>query len=141
MEPASLPRIYRNLVWDNINCVHKQYLKGKYSSNGYLTAATHTDSAYVAFTNSSASISVKKKGNTFDIISLWMCAAWIENLSVTITGYRKSLQIYGQTVILPCGQPSLIQLCWKEIDMLKFEPAKKSNFILTCLTVAYPEEN
>ena len=106
-----------------------------------MTAITHTESSYIAFTNSSASIAVKNKEETFGIVSLWICAAWIDNLPLTITGHRKSVQIYEQTTTLPHGKPRLIQLCWTDIDLLKFEPSRKSNFILTCLTVSHPSEN
>ena len=81
MEPAPLPTIYRNLKWNNINYVHERYLKEKYPNSGYITAITHTDSSYVAFANSSASISVKNKEKSFGIVSLWACAAWIDKFT------------------------------------------------------------
>ena len=141
MEPAPLPTIYRCLKWNNLNYVHERYAKEKYAGSGYATAFTLGGSPVVAFSNVSASISVEDQDEVFGVLSLWACAAWKEDLQLTITGHRRSTQIYQHTSTLLRGKPRLIQLCWSDIEVLKFQPSQKSNFILTCLTVSYPHKN
>jgi hypothetical protein len=141
MEPTVLATIYRNLKWSNINYVHERYTTEKYADSGYVTAFIPGGSSYIAFSNSSASISVENEEEVFGILSLWACAAWNDDLKLIITGHRKSMQIHKQTSTLLRGKPCLIQLCWTDIDMIKFQPSTKLNYILTCLTVSYPRRN
>ena len=141
MEPAPLPPIYRSLRWNNLNYVHERYTKEKYAGSGYAAAFIPGGSSFIAFSDSTASISVEDEEEVFGVLSLWACAAWKEDLQLTITGYRRSSQVYKQTSTLLRGKPRLMQLCWTDIDMLKFQPSQKSNFILTCLTVSYPRRN
>ena len=141
MEPVPLPTIYKSLKWNNINYVHERYTKEKYASSGYVTAFIPGGSSYIAFSSSFASISVENEEEVFGILSLWACAAWNDDLKLTITGYRKSVQMHKQTSTLLRGKPSLIQLCWTDIDMIMFQPSQRLNFILTCLTVSFPRRN
>jgi hypothetical protein len=57
----------------------------------------------------------------FTLISLTACAAWNDNLELTIRGHRNSIQTNTHTTTLLFGKPGLIVLNWKDIDKVTFK--------------------
>lgn len=57
-----------------------------------------------------SSIESERMGDMFTIVSIVACAAWNDNVQLTIIGLQNSRQTYEQKTTLPFGQPQLILL-------------------------------
>ncbi len=147
MTYGTIPLSYKNFRWTNFSYMHKQYAKLNYSDKGYATAFAPNGSQYIAWSNSSASIRADRNQQVFGIVSFEACAVYNDNVRLTITGYRNSIQIHTHTTTLLFGKSELTELCWTDIDTLKFESfggtphlqlSNASHFILTSLIVTAP---
>jgi len=92
-------------------------------TSGYVTSFTPGGSPHIAYIAEGASISVENSGETFTLISFTACAAWNDDLQLTIAGHRNSIEINKHTTILLFGKPQLILLNWKDIDKVTFKPS------------------
>jgi hypothetical protein len=54
--------------------------------------------------------------------SVSACAAWNDNIQLTIIGLRNSRQVNIHTTILSFGQPQVILLHWKDVDKVILRP-------------------
>jgi hypothetical protein len=79
-------------------------------------------SPHIAYFGKEASISVEHSDKTFTLISFTACAAWNDDMQLTITGHRNSIEIDMHTTTLLFGKPQLILLNWKDIDKITFKP-------------------
>ncbi len=148
MTYGTIPLSYKNFQWTHFSYMHEEYAKLNYSDKGYATAFTSNDSQYIAWSSSSASISADRNQQVFGIVSFEACAVYNDNVKLTITGYRNSAQVYiTHTSTLLFGKSELTELCWTNIDTLKFESfggtphlklSDASHFILTRLIVTIP---
>jgi hypothetical protein len=118
----AVPSTYRRLKWTRIDYAHELFLKKNYPNTGYVTTFIPGGSPHIAYLNKEASISVERPDGTFTLISLTACAAWNDDLQLTITGYRNSIQINTHTTTLLFGKAQLILLQWKNIDKVIFKP-------------------
>jgi hypothetical protein len=121
-EEKAVPSTYRRLKWTEISYGHELFLKKSYPKSGYATAFIPGGSPHIAFFAKEASISFEHFWKKFTLISLTACAAWTDDLQLTITGYRNSIEINAHTTILLFGKPQLILLQWKNIDKVIFQP-------------------
>ncbi|CAF1335258.1 unnamed protein product [Rotaria sordida] len=117
---------YRGLKWTGISSMHKSYAIQKYPKSGYATSFTSDGSSTIVFFKDDASIGVKNSNEKFTFVSVTACAAWADNLQVTITGCRNSIEINKHTAILLFGKPQLILLYWKDIDKIIFKSYSSS---------------
>ncbi len=109
------------MKWTDLSYAHKSYLKNKHPDSGYVTDFTTGCGPHIAFFKDKASIAIERPNETFTFISVTACAAWNDNLQLTITGHRNSTQINTHTTTLLFGQPQLILLQWKNIDTINFK--------------------
>jgi hypothetical protein len=118
-----VPSMYRGLIWTGFSYAHELFLKKTYPNSGYMTSFMSGGSSHVAFFNEEALIDCQHSNETFTLISLTACAAWNDDLKITITGHRNSIETKMHTTTLLFGQPQLILLHWKDIDNVTFEPS------------------
>ncbi len=121
-ETKTIPSIYRGLKWIGLAYAHESYMKTKYPNSGYVTAFRPGCSPHIAYFSKDASIDAEPPNQTFTFVSLVACAAWNDNLQLTITGYRNSVQTNKHTTELVFGQPQHIPLRWENIDKVTFKP-------------------
>jgi hypothetical protein len=138
---------YKRLRWTNFSYMHEQYAKLNYPDKGYATAFTSNGSPYIVWSSSSALISVERDKQVFGVVSLEACAVYNDNVKLTVTGHRNSSRVYTHIPTLLFGKLETFELCWTDIDTIKFEsvggtPRRELNggphFLLASLTVTDP---
>ena len=80
-------------------------------------------SPHIAFFLEEASINAEQADKAFTLISVSACAAWNDDLKLTIKGSRNSIETSTHTATLLSGKAQLILLQWKDIDKVTFEPS------------------
>jgi len=115
-----IPSVYRDLKWTEIYYTHELLLKKQYPKSGYITAFMPGSSPHVAYFCKEASISVEHSHKTFTFVSVTACAAWNDDLQLSITGHRNAIQTNTHRTTLLFGKPQLILLNWKNIDKVTF---------------------
>ncbi|CAF1460996.1 unnamed protein product [Rotaria sp. Silwood1] len=78
-------------------------------------------SGNIAFFEQKASVSVARPNEKFTFFSVAACAAWNDNLQLTITGHRNSIEINTHTEILLFGKPKPILLFLENLDKITLE--------------------
>ncbi len=120
-ESIRIPSTYRGLKWTDLSYAHERYWKKKHPKSGYAAAFTSGCDPHIAFFVDKASIAIERPNETFTFVSVTACAAWNDDLQLTITGHRNSTEINTHTATLLFGQPQLILLQWKNIDTITFK--------------------
>ena len=118
-----IPNHYRGLRWTNISCMNQSYAVAKFPRSEYATAFISGSSSYIAFFNEEASITVENPNETFTISSVSACAAWNDDLQLTIKGYQNSREMNRHTATLLFGKLQFILLRWNNIDKITFKPS------------------
>jgi hypothetical protein len=116
-----IPNTYRGLKWTGLSYAHELFFKKEHPKSGYVTAFTSGCGPHIAFFKDQASIAIERPNETFTFVSNTACAAWNDDLQLTITGHRNSTEINTHTATLLFGQPQLILLQWKNIDTIIFK--------------------
>ncbi len=117
----NIPSTYRGLKWTNLNYMYELYWKNNCPASGYAAAFNTGCGPHIAFFTDEASVAVERANETFTFVSVNACAAWNDDVQLTITGHRNSTQINTHTATLLFGQPQLILLQWKDIDTITFK--------------------
>ncbi len=118
-----IPSNYRKLKWIEFSYGHELHWKKMRPTSGYTASFVPGGSPHIAYIVKEASVSVENSGETFTLISFTACAAWNDDLQLTIAGHRNSIEINKYTTILLFGKPQLILLNWKDIDKVTFKPS------------------
>ncbi|CAF0732411.1 unnamed protein product [Adineta steineri] len=118
-----IPTFYKGFRWTKIFYIHELLAAKECSKSGYVTSFLPGDSLNVAFFSETATISIEPPNKTFTLISIMACAAWNDDLKLTITAYRRSIVVNDRTVILLFGRPQRIMLQWENIDKVIFKPS------------------
>ncbi|CAF4695772.1 unnamed protein product [Rotaria sp. Silwood1] len=100
------------------NCPSMQI---RHTTSGYTTSFMAGGSRNIAFFEQKASVSVARPNEKFTFFSVAACAAWNDNLQLTITGHRNSIEINTHTEILLFGKPKPILLFWENLDKITLE--------------------
>jgi len=116
-----IPSTYRGLKWTNLSYADERYWKKERPKSGYAAAFTNGCGPHIAFFANEASIAIERPNETFTFVSVTACAAWNDDLQLTITGHRNSTEINTHTATLLFGQPQLILLQWKNIEKIAFK--------------------
>jgi hypothetical protein len=120
-EVKGMPNTYQGLKWTGFEYAHESYLKKEHPNSGYVTVFNNGCSPHIAFFKDEASIAIERPNETFTFVSVTACAAWNDDLQLTITGHRKSTEVNTHTTKLLFGQPQRIFLQWKNIDKITFK--------------------
>ncbi len=115
-----MPNTYQGLKWTGFEYAHESYLKREHPNSGYVTVFNNGCSPHIAYFKNEVSITNAGPNETFTFVSVTACAAWNDDLQLTITGHRKSTEVNTHTTTLLFGQPQLIFLQWKSIDKITF---------------------
>ena len=118
-----IPNHYRGLRWTNISYMNQSCAVDRYPRSGYVTAFISGSSSYIAFFNEEASITVENPNETFTISSVSACAAWNDDLQLTIKGYQNSREMNRHTATLLFGKLQFILLRWNNVDKITFKPS------------------
>jgi hypothetical protein len=118
-----IPTVYRDLKWTGIAYGHELFLKKEHPKSGYMTSFISGGSPQIAFFSKEASVSVEHVHKTFTFVSVTSCAAWNDDMQLTVTGHRNSVQTNTHTTTLLFGKPKLILLNWKNINKVIFTPS------------------
>jgi hypothetical protein len=116
-----IPSVYKGLKWTNMSYMHESHAVKNFPKSGYVTSFIPAGSLHIAFFKEVASISTKSSDEAFALVSLTACAAWNDDLQLTITAYRNSIQVNNHNIILLFGRPQRIFLRWKNIDKVTFK--------------------
>jgi len=119
----AIPSIYRELKWTGIYYTNELYIRKNVPTSGYVTAFMPGSSPHLAYFSKEASVSVEHSDKRFTFVSVIACAAWNDDMQLTITGHRNSVQTNTHTTTLLFGKPQLILLQWKNIDKVTFTPS------------------
>jgi len=113
--------MYRGHKWTGIAYGPQLFFQKHVPESGFVIAFNHGVSQNIAYFENEASIDSQCLFKTFNFVSLTACAAWNDDLQLTITGYRNSIEINKHTTTLLFGKPQLILLNWKDIDRITFK--------------------
>jgi len=116
-----ISNIYRGLKWAGIAFGHQLYFQKHLPESGFTIAFHCRGSQNIGFFENHASIDSQCAFNTFNFVSLTACAAWNDDLQLTTTGYRNSIEINKHITTLLFGKPQLILFNWKGIDKITFK--------------------
>jgi hypothetical protein len=118
----SIPNSYKGLKWTEISYMHELFAIKKYPKSGYVTSFMPCGSLHIGYFSEEASVSVEPPNETFTLVSFTASAAWNDDLLLTITAYRNSVEVHYDDITLIFGRPQCITLQWKNIDKVVFEP-------------------
>ena len=78
--------------------------------------------SYVAFGGGSGDLNpaVISSGATFTFNSVYLTAAWRNNLTLVVQGFNGATQLYGTTLTLSNTAPTLFQANWTAVDKITF---------------------
>ncbi len=110
------------MKWTGLSYAHERFFKKEYPKSGYAAAFIGGCGPHIAVFQDEASIAIECPNDTFTFVSVTACAAWSDDLQLTITGHRNSTQINTHTATLLFGQPQHIPLQWKNINQITFKP-------------------
>lgn len=124
----------------------ESHFKKCYPNSGYVAAFDNGCGPRIAIFKDEASIAIERPNETFNFVSVSACAAWNDDLQLTITGHRNSTQMNTHTAILLFGKPQVILLQWKNINKITFKssggtshngasPHTYSHTVITQLTI------
>ncbi|CAM4953960.1 unnamed protein product [Rotaria socialis] len=122
-ETKRMPIVYRGLKWNNMKYGYELYLSKKHPKSGYINCFTPGSSPNIAFFKDDVSFGVVTRNDSITFYSLTACAAWNDDLQLTITGYRGSVEINRHTVTLLFGKPQFILLNWKDVEKIILKSA------------------
>ncbi|CAF3763715.1 unnamed protein product [Adineta steineri] len=121
-ETIWIPPIYKGLKWSKMVYMTREYAAATYPTSGYMAALISGSNHHIAFFNEEASISRDGPNKIFSLISLTACAAWNDNLHLTIIGYKDLVKVKTYTSKLTFGKPQIVLLQWQNIDKIVFQP-------------------
>ncbi|CAF1262661.1 unnamed protein product, partial [Didymodactylos carnosus] len=106
-----VPDGYGNFLWTNA-----RYMNAFYHNPlaGYYTVLCSGE--YILYADSTFIIQTITNGTTFALSSLFACAAWNDNLLVTIQGELSGTVIQRTTVTIQPFTRTLVNLYWSSID-------------------------
>ncbi|CAF1513605.1 unnamed protein product, partial [Rotaria sordida] len=85
-QKGSIPDGYKEMTWMNMDYRHRSYIMENYAQSGYSTSFTPGGSQYIVFFKDDASISTSDPNKTLSLVWIKACAAWNDNLKLTIEG-------------------------------------------------------
>jgi hypothetical protein len=103
--------------------MYELHVVKNFPKSGYVTSFMPGGSLYIAYFSEEATIKNEHPNETFMFVSLNACAAWHDDLQLTITAYRKSIQVNHRGITLLFGRPQRILLQWNDIDKITFKPS------------------
>ena len=107
---SSMPSSYGGLNWSNFEVFNPStysYL------SGYQNAVV--SSSNVIFNSSGNPADITIASGTFNLVSLYVGAAWFDGLNVQFTGYNGSTQTYSQTVVANTQGPTYVLLNFNNV--------------------------
>ncbi|CAF4080939.1 unnamed protein product, partial [Rotaria sordida] len=115
-----ISNMYRGFIWTDIAYGNELFWKIRQPKSGYVTSFKRGGSRHIAFFKDNASISAGSRNHKFTFVSVTACAAWNDDLKLTIMGYQNSTSTNMHTTNLLYGKPQLILLRWKDVDKVIF---------------------
>ena len=101
--------------------MHEIFATENHPRSGYMTSFKRGDSLQIAYFYEPATINTDLRYEAFTLASLTASAAWNDDLQLTITAYRHSVEINNHNATLLFGRPQRINLQWKNIDKVIFK--------------------
>lgn len=143
---AVLPRPYKNFIFKKENSPYTGYIDDNipvlnvtdylfyYPSNTFYQGSdvSHPN---VIFTTSENLIIEKSNGRFFDVTSLYMKSIFINNMAVSLTGYRNERLLYTTILNLTTSSSTSAVLNWNNIDFMRIGCSNPHP--ATCAHVAY----
>lgn len=112
---------YAGLNWRSAAVADGYRLFGEDApESGYITGIT--SGKQVVFDAGGRSMGFSASGS-FDFKSVQMTAAWSQDLTVKITGYRDGEKMYSTTIHVTDDAPTLVKLNWKGVDQVEMKPS------------------
>jgi hypothetical protein len=116
----SIDNGYGGFNWNNMYYIKDTYRPGSGYDNGTVSGS------YTAFNPFGTSASLTRTGSPFDFNSVYLTAAWKNDLSVTVEGFLGGVQKYSQTVAVNTAGPQLFNFNFAGVDTLKFSSSSAS---------------
>jgi hypothetical protein len=108
---------YGGLNWDNMRYNH-------WDAYSFLDAGTGYQYGAISGTGTAldgGSIPASVAGSPFNFIGAYLTGAFRDGLSVTVTGFRNSQQIYNQTIVTSFGTTQFFEFDFNDVDKLVFD--------------------
>lgn len=110
---------YGGFNWININVLHKDYFKDKFSINsGFENGVASGE--YVAVNNYARTATVASEGAQFDFEGTYLTAAWNNGLNITVVAKLDGIEKYNQTVIVDADCKTWFDFDFSGINELMF---------------------
>jgi hypothetical protein len=116
-EGILVPNNYHGLTWNNALVMDGLNM----TSIGYITGVVSPP--YIVFDGYGRPMSFRSTtASTFTINSFYSCAAWFDDVKLTINGTRSGNVLYTKTIPLLMENRTFIELNWSGIDNIYLEP-------------------
>jgi hypothetical protein len=108
---------YQGFNWNNFYVLNPAFCGGSLAVSGYAHGTVSQGNvAYNAF----AQPAQVSSPNPFTFNSVYMTGAWNDGVSVVVTGWLGSTQLYQQTVTVNSHSPTNFVFNWSGVDMVDF---------------------
>lgn len=107
---------YQHLTWNNFRVQNNDST----SSSGYVSGTVSAPNSIYNVGAKEADIEAADKGETFDLLSAYLTAAWNDGLKVQVIGYYADKVLYDNTYTLNATAPKLINFDYKGVDKMSF---------------------
>jgi len=114
---------FSDLAWSGVYSLDIPTWKATHPSSGYPNGLVSGNK--VAFSAPDAYI-YSPSGDLFDFESVYMTAAWRDNMDVQVIGYKNSVVLYNKTVTVSTSNSTLFNFNFNDIDALGFVPVVPS---------------
>ncbi len=111
---------YAGLDWNGFYAMHVPSEFGSSYPTGYVAGMVSPEYVAYNFFGQSAEIS---SGTPFTFVSACLTAAWLDNLQITVEGFRGSSLVYTQTVTVSPTAWTLFNFNYVGVDRVQFTPS------------------
>ncbi|CAF1525023.1 unnamed protein product, partial [Didymodactylos carnosus] len=117
----AIPNGYGGLTWTNALIMNTTWERVTYGWNGY--ASGLSSGVFVGFNSNAQQMSMSVPvGQYFQLNSISLCAAWRNNLTVTIKGIRANIPVYQTVINLPVASKNILYtIKWAGIDKVTLD--------------------
>lgn len=113
---GTLPAGYKGFSWTNVGYLNM----AAFNTTGYRYG--HSSGQLIAWFNSVFTLEMLVANQTFTLNSCVMSAAWADTVSVTITGYYLSTQLYTATISVNTYTMVISTFDWPGLTRVVFNP-------------------
>jgi hypothetical protein len=115
-EPSLISNGYGGLNWNNMYVENTDFATEIFGANGYTNG--RVSGKNVAFNGNGDKASVST--GTFNFIGAYLTAAWNNNLTIDVQGWKSGVKLYDKQVVVNADAATYFNFNYRGIDSLDF---------------------